>query len=161
MSIRHLPLISTIAFVSLGSIPVLAHYIPNWQVGDRGNSNNMLLAQYQQFANNKPPSLNKLIEQLDLTDEQRQKIAMVRQKYKQPIAQLRQNLSSTQRELAQMMAGVDSVPTIRRKHGEVIQLQQKMGNLSLASMLEIRQVLTPEQRQQLVQIMQSRRDNWR
>lgn len=158
MSIRHLPLISTIAVVSLGTIPVLAQYIPNWQVRDESSKSNLLLSQYQQVTR-KPSSLNKLVEQLNLTDSQRQKIATIRQKYKQPLGQLRQNFYSAQRDLAQMMAGVESVSTIRSKHDEVTQLQQKMGDLSLASMLEIREVLNLEQRQQLARMMQSRRDN--
>jgi periplasmic protein CpxP/Spy len=160
MSIRHLPLLSTIAVVSLGTIPVLAQYIPNWQVRDESTKNNLLLSQYQQVTR-KPSSLNKLVEQLNLTEEQRQKIATIRQKYKQPLGQLRQNLHSAQRDLAQMMAGVESVSIIRSKHQEVTQLQQKMGDLSFASMLEIREVLNLEQRQQLAQMMQFRRDNWR
>jgi Spy/CpxP family protein refolding chaperone len=155
MSSRHLPLISLITIATLGSIPVLANYIPNWQLHGEHNTNQLLLSQ-DRATGRKPNLSRKLLKELNLNQEQKQKISALRQKYKQPLAQLRKNLSTQQQQLAQMMAGDDTVAAIRNKHQEVMRLQQKMAELHLSSMLEIREVLTLEQRQQFARIMQSR-----
>ena len=56
-----------------------------------------------------------------------------------------------------MMQGNASENDLRNKHQEIVSLRQQMGNLRFESMLEMRKVLTPEQRQQFVQLMQERR----
>jgi Spy/CpxP family protein refolding chaperone len=157
MSSRHFPFIFVVVIVGISCIPVLANYIPNWQLhndSDRVYSRSSDERLHHQKSN----SIKTLTEQLNLTFQQRQKIATIRQKYKQPLAKLGKNLNSARRELVQMMAGIESIETIRNQHQQITKLQQEIGELYLTSILEIRQVLTPKQRQQFVRIMKSHRE---
>jgi Spy/CpxP family protein refolding chaperone len=60
-----------------------------------------------------------------------------------------------------MMAGTASVSDIRTKQQEVVRLREELGNVRFESMLEMRAVLTPEQRDRIGQMLHQRRDNWR
>ena len=56
------------------------------------------------------------------------------------------------------MAGTGSEATIRSKHQEISGLMQKLADLRLESTLEIRKVLTGDQRSQLSKLMKARHD---
>ncbi|MGK7940841.1 MAG: Spy/CpxP family protein refolding chaperone [Crocosphaera sp.] len=94
---------------------------------------------------------------LNLTDEQMQQLSAIRRKYHTQIQQLREQMRGKGEELSQMMQGDAADNDLRSKHQEIINLRQQMGNLRFESMLEMRKVLTPEQRQEFVQLMQERR----
>ena len=99
----------------------------------------------------------KLIEQLDLSDEQVQQLNTIRQKYASQLQPLRERIRATAEELRTMMQGEASDTALRMKHKEMASLRQKMGDLRFESMIEMRKVLTPQQRQEFAQLMQQRR----
>jgi Spy/CpxP family protein refolding chaperone len=103
----------------------------------------------------------RLLEQLNLTDTQKQKLSGIRQKYSERIEQLQDSMQKAQEELFKMMAGTASVSDIRTKQQEVVRLREELGNVRFESMLEMRAVLTPEQRDRIGQMLHQRRDNWR
>lgn len=103
----------------------------------------------------------RLLEKLNLSGEQKQEIASIRQKYQGQIEQLQETSQATQEELFSMMAGTATESAIRAKRQELVQSRQQLGDLRFESMMEMREVLTPEQRSQLAQMLQKRRDNWR
>lgn len=103
----------------------------------------------------------KFLAKLDLTNEQKQELSAIRQKYRGQIEPIQNNMQIIQQELFDMMAGVDSTDAIRAKYQEAAQLRQQLGNIRFQSMLEMREVLTPQQRTQLAQMMEQRRRNWR
>lgn len=151
---RNFPLIAFIAIVALSCISVFVNYMPNLEFPNYRNSPRSGLNDDRQHSKHLD-SAKSLTEQLHLTPQQREQIGKIQQKYKQPLTELHKNLNSAQRELVQMIVGVESIPTIRNKHQQITELQQEMGELHLTSMLEIRQILTPKQRQQFAQIMKS------
>ena len=102
-----------------------------------------------------------VIDELNLSDAQKQKIKQIHQQYQGQISQSQESLRSAQQRLSQMMVGTDSSAAIRTQHQEVIQLRQALDNLRFESMLEMRAVLTIEQRRQFAQLMQQRQDNSR
>ncbi|MFM8307266.1 MAG: Spy/CpxP family protein refolding chaperone [Microcystis aeruginosa] len=114
---------------------------------------------------NRPRRMNnsreRLIEQLNLTDEQKSKVAAIRQKYQEKTKQLRETLRSNEQELNSLLSNNASDRDIRAKHQQVSRNRQEMSNLQFESFLEIRQVLTPAQRQEFSQLMQERRANSR
>lgn len=99
----------------------------------------------------------KLMEQLNLSESQKQQIDTIRQKYQGQTQQLHQEMRSERQKLQEMMAGTASEAEIRRQHQRVTQLDQQMHNFRFEGMLETRQVLTPEQRRQFAQLMQQHR----
>ncbi|MEL4894032.1 Spy/CpxP family protein refolding chaperone [Crocosphaera sp. Alani8] len=94
---------------------------------------------------------------LNLSDAQMQQLGAVRQKYRPQMQRLREQMQVKAQELNQMMQGNVSENELRRKHNEIVSVRQQMGNLRFESMLEMRNVLTTEQRQKLAQLLQQRR----
>ncbi len=103
----------------------------------------------------------KLIEQLNLTEDQKQKLSTIRQKYQDRLQSLREQIKTKHQELSNMMAGNASVAQIRSQHQEILNLREQMGNIRLESMLEMREVLTPEQRTEFSQLMQKHHQQFR
>jgi Spy/CpxP family protein refolding chaperone len=97
-----------------------------------------------------------ILSQLKLTEEQKTEIVGIRNKYQQSIEQSRDELSKSQLQLEEILEANNSADAIRNKYQEVAENRQQLSNLILSRMLEIREVLTPEQRRQFVQIMKHR-----
>ena len=114
---------------------------------------------------NRPRRMNNsregLIEQLKLTDDQKSKVAAIRQKYQEKTQELRETLRSNEQELNSLLSNNASDRDIRSKHQQVSRNRQEISNLQFESFLEIRQVLTPAQRKEFSQLMQERRANSR
>jgi len=106
-------------------------------------------------------SRERLIEQLNLTDDQKSKIAAIRQKYRGQMQKLRETMRSNQQELNSLLSNNASDRDIRSKHQQISRNRQEISNLQFESFLEIRQVLTPSQRTEFSQLMQERCPNSR
>jgi Spy/CpxP family protein refolding chaperone len=106
-------------------------------------------------------SRERLIEQLNLTDDQKSKVAAIRQKYQEKTKKLRETLRSNEQELNSLLSNNASDRDIRAKHQQISRNRQEMSNLQFESFLEIRQVLTPAQRKEFSQLMQESRANSR
>lgn len=101
-----------------------------------------------------------MLEQLDLSEEQRQQIAEIQEKYAPEIQQNQEELRSAYEELREMMVGNTSDEVIRQQHQEIGLMRQDLADLRLEGLLEVREVLTLEQRQELADMMQERRQAW-
>jgi Spy/CpxP family protein refolding chaperone len=96
---------------------------------------------------------------LDLSPDQMQKIQSIRGQYQDKLVSQRQAARQSQRELRTLMAGDASVDAIRQKYREAQTLKQQVANTQFDSMLEMRQVLTPQQRQKFAERMEQKRGN--
>jgi len=92
------------------------------------------------------------MERLNLSAEQRQQLQSIRQKYAGQTEKLETDLRSQQGELRQLMAGSADKETIRKKHNQVAQIRRKLGDLRFEMMLDSREILTPQQRQEFAQM---------
>lgn len=110
----------------------------------------------QNFRLPKGRSPQRLMEQLNLSQAQMQELEEIQQKYQEQFSQQRQELHQAQEELSELMVGTASTGQIRNKYRQVSRLRQQMGNLHFESFLEMREVLTPEQRRQFAEQMQRR-----
>jgi len=104
---------------------------------------------------------SRLMQELNLTQEQMQRLDALHQQSKKQMEQPRQALRQAKQDLANLMASNADENAIRAKHNQLQQLQQQMANVRFQNMLEMRKVLTPEQRQRFAQLMQQRRGNSR
>jgi Spy/CpxP family protein refolding chaperone len=102
-----------------------------------------------------------LIEQLNLTDDQKSKVAAIRQKYQEKTKTLQETIRNKEQELNSLLSNNASDRDIRSKHQQVSRNRQEISNLQFESFLEIRQVLTPAQRTEFSQLMQERCPNSR
>lgn len=104
---------------------------------------------------------DRLMKQLNLTTQQQQQLTAIRQKYQGPMDQLREQLRRNQEELRTMMDGTTPANTITAKHDQIMGLRQQLDKLRFQSLLESREVLTPDQRKQFAQLMNQHRAKMR
>ncbi|MEB3160627.1 MAG: Spy/CpxP family protein refolding chaperone [Synechocystis sp.] len=104
-----------------------------------------------------PQREDRLMESLNLNDQQKQDLNKIRQKYQSQMDTIVSQLRSRQDELRTLMSSNASDDAIRAKHNQVSELRQQLGDLRFESMLESRKVLTPDQRKQFAQLMDERR----
>jgi Spy/CpxP family protein refolding chaperone len=100
-----------------------------------------------------------LFQQLNLTPEQKAKIESIRAQSKNQSTSQREAFKQAQQELRTLMASNADSNQIRDKHNQVMAIKQQLENSGFESRLAIRDVLTPEQRAQLDQLMKQRYQN--
>jgi Spy/CpxP family protein refolding chaperone len=101
-------------------------------------------------------SPSNLIQQLNLTKEQKQQIEAIRRRYHQKIVLRKKDIDTVQQQLSQMMAGSNSISEIRAKNRELMTLDREIGDLRFESMLATREILTIEQRQKFVNMVRAK-----
>ena len=99
------------------------------------------------------------LEQLNLTPQQQQEIQAIRDRYQTQMQASRDQMRQQMERMGQMMGGNTSDNELRNQHNQILQARQQIGQMQFEQMLAIRNVLTPEQRQQFAQSMQQRRQN--
>ena len=93
------------------------------------------------------------LKDLNLTKDQIQKIQVIRQRYQPRMNQQRQAVARTQQELKQLMASSASSEQIRRKFDQLQKLRQQFSDTRMEIMLAIRELLNPQQREKLANLM--------
>jgi Spy/CpxP family protein refolding chaperone len=101
------------------------------------------------------------MQELNLTQDQQQKLKVIYSQYNDQISQRKQALRQATKEFKSLMASNASADQVRTKHQQVQGLRQQLEAVSFESMLAMREVLTPAQRSQFAQLMEQRRANYR
>jgi CRISPR-associated protein Cas8b1/Cst1 subtype I-B len=101
----------------------------------------------------------RILKRLNLTSEQLQKLKTIRDRQVTQIRDLAQQSRQANKELRDLLAGTESSDVIRSKHTQVLNLQQELQKQHFERMLAMREILTPQQRSQLNEIMQKHRPN--
>ncbi|WP_430540984.1 Spy/CpxP family protein refolding chaperone [Roseofilum capinflatum] len=107
-----------------------------------------------------PNPQGRLMQQLNLSEQQQQQIQAIRERYEPQLSQSREATQQAREQLRNLMTGNANENQIRAQHQQVQQLAQQMGNLHFESMMEIRGVLDESQRQQFGEMMNQRRDRF-
>ena len=102
---------------------------------------------------------DRMFSSLNLTPEQQQKIQAIRQEYQGQIRQQQQQMRQLQQELNELMAKNAPESELRLKHNQFMALKQQMGDIQFNIMLKTREILTAEQRTQLANLRQERRQS--
>jgi periplasmic protein CpxP/Spy len=112
-------------------------------------------------ASESPPMMGQpgvLLRSLKLSVDQKRKLQAVRQDVQPRIREGRLKVRTAQAELDEMLVGTASDTALKAKFRQVSQLRQEVQQLQFESVLAMRQVLTPDQRQQFAQAMEKRRE---
>lgn len=117
------------------------------------------LAQGKVYAGEADDDTEQLLERLNATPSQKQKMQDIRAQYQDRISQHQNQVRQAQQQLQQLLSGNASQAQIRQKYDELIRLKQEMSKLQFEIILQVREVLTPEQRRQFADIMEQRRRN--
>lgn len=157
MFMRPVSLLIAVTILSVSTTVTVAKSALNNQ-GELSPTREQLIAQNQV---RRGLRTGKIIEQLNLTTEQQQQIAEIRQKYQGQLQPLREKIKVARAEMSNMMSGTATGDEIRDKHQEILTLHQQIGNIRFEILLETREILTPEQRTKFAQLMEQRRQNFR
>ncbi len=103
--------------------------------------------------------VSKLVKELNLSQDQIQRLQQLRTASKGKNKERRQALRTAKQELSQLLQGNATSDQIRQKRQQVQSLQREVSDTNFENTLAIREILTPEQRIKLQQIMQQRRQN--
>ncbi len=106
----------------------------------------------------RPKKMGQMFQRLNLTPDQIQKMRSIRQQYKDPIREQQRSIREARRAMQQTFGSVSPSSTVLSEFQAVQQKQQSLNQLRFKSLLAIREVLTPTQRQQLAEQMMSRQD---
>jgi periplasmic protein CpxP/Spy len=104
-------------------------------------------------------NLNNLAKELNLSREQIQKLQQLRKNAQGKNKERRQILQAAKQELNQLIQGNTSSDQVRQKRQQVQSLQREIADTNFENTLAIREILTPEQRVKLQQIVAQRRQN--
>ena len=101
----------------------------------------------------------RMLKQLNLSPEQLQKLKTIRDRNPNRMRELAQQSRQANKELRDLLVSTESSDVIRAKHTQVLSLQQELQTQHFERMLSMREILTPQQRSQLNEIMQKNRPN--
>lgn len=104
----------------------------------------------------KGDGFKKILEQLDLTSEQSTQIQAIHDSNKQENETVREQLKTEKEALHELFASDASDSELIQQHQEIQSLKQAFGTSRFETMLEIRALLTPEQKAQMNELMQER-----
>ena len=96
-----------------------------------------------------------LFQQLNLTVQQQQQIRQIHLSYRQQIRHKKNNIAQLEQQLSDIMVGTEPVELLRAKNEKLSILRQEVGALRFESMLAIRKILTPQQRQKYKELVNS------
>jgi Spy/CpxP family protein refolding chaperone len=99
----------------------------------------------------------RMLKQLNLSPEQLQKLKAIRDRDQVRMRELVEQSRQAGKELRDLLAGTESNDVIRTKHNQVLNLQQELRKQHFERMLAMREILTPQQRKQLSEVMQKNR----
>ncbi len=103
--------------------------------------------------------VSKLSKELNLTADQIRRLEKMRADSQGKTKERRLALRTAKQELSQLLQGNATSDQIRQKRQQVQALQRELSDLNFENTLAIREILTPEQRTKLQQIVQQRRQN--
>lgn len=98
----------------------------------------------------------RMMEQLDLTSAQRAEIKDIREKYSSEDNAFKEEIKASREKMQSLLASDASKSELRRQHQQMQSLRQKMGDRKFEGMLEVREVLTSEQRTKMAQLIKER-----
>ena len=105
--------------------------------------------------------MNKMLQQLDLSAEQSQRIETIKEEFKAKNVALDEEIK-TNHQQGRLSLGSDASPEeLRQQHQRVQALHQQLNNNRFEMMLQVREVLTPEQQDQLAELIEQKRNQRR
>lgn len=103
--------------------------------------------------------VGKLAKELNLSPNQIRRLQQLRTASRGKNLARRQALQTARQELSTLLQGNASGDQIRQKRQQVQSLQRELSDSNFENTLAIREILTPEQRVKLQQIVQQRQQN--
>ena len=97
------------------------------------------------------------LRELDLTPEQSEQIETIQQQSQADTEPLRQEFQQAHAQMRSLLAGNANSDELRQQHQQIQTLHQQLGNQRFETMLQVREILTPEQRSSWGELIQKHR----
>ena len=97
--------------------------------------------------------MKRLLSKLDLTPEQTQQIEAIETKYQGDREPLHQELRTEMQTMKSLFSSDATTQELQGQQQTVRNLRDQLGDLRFNQMLEVREVLTPEQRDRMAELM--------
>ncbi len=91
--------------------------------------------------------------ELNLTSEQSEKIREIHAQAKEDMQSLHNNLKEQKEEMRSLLASNANTNRLRQQHERIQVLKERFDDQRFETMLDVREVLTPEQRSQMAELM--------
>jgi len=101
--------------------------------------------------------MKKLLAKLDLTPEQSQKIEEIHEQAHSDNEALYQEMQTNREEMRSLFTSDASTAELRQQHQELQGLRQQIGTSRFETKLQVREILTPEQRTKMAELMEQHR----
>jgi Spy/CpxP family protein refolding chaperone len=101
------------------------------------------------------------LKELNLSAQQLRQIQTIRQRFKAQYSSQRETLHQRYQELQTLMASDASKEQILQKYSELRPVQQQVDDARFQNLLEVRDVLTLEQRRKFAEHMQKKREKFK
>lgn len=108
------------------------------------------------FKRNRGNRMEKLIQELDLTAEQAQEVREIQERSQAENEALYQQIPTLKQELQSLWASEADSQQIQQQQQQLQAIRQQIGQNRWEDLLEIRELLTPEQRSQMAELMAQR-----
>jgi protein CpxP len=151
---RYLLTIVAIAVSIFYSLPIFASSSWSLLQGHNSFTTETIIAQHSPSVTPQGQTVS-LFQQLDLTKEQQQQIKQIHLQYQQQIINQKQIIVRLQQQLSDMMVGTEPIESLKAKNQQLSALRLKMESLHFESMLAIREILTPPQRQKFRELVKN------
>lgn len=114
-----------------------------------------IIAQHSLSVTPPEQTVTSLFQQLNLTKEQQEQIQKIHLQYQQQILNHKQHIARLQQQLSDMMVGTEPIKLLQAKNQQLSSFRLKMESLHFESMLAIREILTPQQRQKFRELVKN------
>ncbi len=96
-----------------------------------------------------------LFQQLELTPEQSAQIETIEQKSRSETETLRQEMRQNVEKMRSLLTASDAAPEeLRQQHEQIQALREQLDDQRFETMLQVREILTPEQRTQAAELIE-------
>jgi periplasmic protein CpxP/Spy len=110
----------------------------------------------ERFKEMRKNRMERMVQELGLTQDQQTRIQAIRENAKNDKNPQRQQLRAEMENLRSLIAKSASTSELRQQHNKIKALRDQMGDQRFESMLQVYEVLTPEQRTKFAEMMQRR-----
>lgn len=113
---------------------------------------------HQKQSHHRGEKINKILQQLDLTPEQSQQIEGIKQEFETKNSPLKEEMQSNRQDIGLTFTSDASTAELRQQHQKVRALRQQLGDNHFEMMLQVREILTPEQRTQVAELIKQKKN---
>ncbi|MBD2580417.1 Spy/CpxP family protein refolding chaperone [Oscillatoria sp. FACHB-1406] len=128
---------------------VLAQAQPNPQPGNRPDRG--------QRGRGDGNPMERMLQQLNLSSEQSSQIQAIFQQSRTENESLHEQMKQARDQMESLMAGNATADQLRQQHSIMQRLHQEMGDRRFETMLQVREILTPQQRARMAELKDAKR----